>query len=275
MGAERVAAAGVRHPSRRLRDHAPDDRQRAVPLHDVHAGGGAGRRIGARALGVRPARLRDGRRGRQPRRLQAPRRRRARRGRRHACLHQQPRQPVRARRQDRRAHPGIRRGGAGLTDPGLYECGERRRVRPDVAARRFRGPGDRRQPRAGPHPAPLRHPRVRAGVRRAYGRAALDVLHGAAVERRIRRGHLGRRDVALHRPCQCLGSDVAGRGARPAVRADEHAERRLLGRAPARRQPVRRDAAVPRCADGAAAVAFPGCPSRAVGLRLHVAARIW
>ena len=62
----------------------------------------------------RPARLRDRHGGRQPRRLQAPRRRRPWRGRRHARLHQQPRQPARARRADRRSHPGLRSGRAGF-----------------------------------------------------------------------------------------------------------------------------------------------------------------
>ena len=55
-----------------------------------------------------------------------------------------------------------------------------------------------------------------------------------------------------------------------ALRPDQHAEQRLLGRPAARRQPVRRIARLPRRPDRRAGVALPGGASRAVGLRLHV-----
>ena len=75
-----------------------------------------------------------------------------------------------------------------------------------------------------------------------------------------------------HRPRECLGADVARRGTRPAVRADQHAQRRLLGRAPAGREPVRRIARLSGRPDRRAAVALPGGAPRRVGLRLHFGA---
>ena len=64
------------------------------------------------------------------------------------------------------------------------------------------------------------------------------------------RGHLGGRVVALHRPRQRVGADVARCRARTAVRADEHAEQRLLGRPPGGGEPLRRIAGVPGRAHG-------------------------
>ena len=205
VGAERAAAARVRHPPRQLRDDAADDRRRPVPLHHVHAGGGARCRDRRGAVGLRPACLRDRRGGRQPGGLQAPRRRRARGRRRHARLHQQPREPLRARRADRRSRHELRRRRRGRADRRLPERGQRRRVRPDVAAGRLRGSGHRRQPRAGSHPAPLRYAGVGAGVRRAHRRAAVGLLHRAPIERRVRGRYLGGPVLALHRPRQRVG----------------------------------------------------------------------
>ena len=63
----------------------------------------------------------------------------------------------------------------------------------------------------------VRHARLGAGVRRRDRRAPLGLLHGAAVERRVRRRYLGERIVALHRARQRLGPDVARRSAWPAL----------------------------------------------------------
>ena len=136
----------------------------------------------------------------------------------------------------------------------------------------FEGSGDRGQPGSRPGAAPLRPAGDGAGLRRAHGRAALGVLHHPAVERRLRGRHVGGRVVALHGPRQRVGADVARRRAGPALRADEHAERRLLGRPPAGGEPVRRVAGVPGRAHGRAAVALPGGAPRGVGLRLQLGA---
>ena len=44
-----------------------------------------------------------------------------------------------------------------------------------------------------------------------HGRAPLGVLHHPAVERRLRRGHLGGRIVALHRPRRTNANPMAYR----------------------------------------------------------------
>ena len=207
--------------------------------------------------------------GTRPGRLPA-RRHHLREGRgRRTHLPQQPRPPVRHRRPDRRAGRGLRRARERSADRGAWPSGDPPRVRPDLPAGGVRGPGDRGEPGTRPGPAPVRPTRNRAGVRRPHGQAPLGLLYRPPVRRRFRRGHLGRRVVALHRARQRVGTHVARPRARPAVRADEHAEQRLLGRPPSRCEPLRRHAGVSRCAHRQAAVALPGGAPRRVGLRLR------
>ncbi len=194
---------------------------------------------------------RGGRRARHPRhpglsprgprrrdRLPHPRLRRGRRGR-----------PLR--RHLRRARPP--RGGERPDRPQLARHGRRRRDR-------GRGGPARHRPRAG---VPGR---VRARLRRAHRRAALDLPHHSPA-RRVRQRDVGERLVALQREHRGVGPDVRrpGAGLRVPARRDPH--QRPLRRPPARRQPVRREPGVPRRADRRAGVALPAHPPRHLGLR--------
>ena len=257
MGAERDAHGGVRLPSGPIPGHAHHGRQRPVPLDHVYPRGRARRGDRRRAVDLRPAGLRRRPEGCLADRLQAPRRRVVERGGRRAHLPEQPRPAVRDRCRYRRAGPALRHRRERPADRGPRPPGEPPRVRSDLAASGVRGPGDRGEPRARPGATEVRFPRNRAGVRRTHGTAPLGVLHHPAIERRLRRGRLGEGVVALHRPRQRVGVHVAGRRARAAVRADEHAEQRLLGRPPGRSEPVRRVAGVPRRAHRRAPLALP------------------
>ena len=189
-----------------LRGNAADDRRHAVLPHHVLPRRRARRRDRRREVGVRPARVRAGA-GAGPAPAGSSTRGLAFR-RDGDDLHLFLNSRVRlfaidaatgqlitsfGRQRQRPSHAGPRPRGAG------------RRLRPDLAAGRLRGHRDRRQPGAGPRAAPLRHAGLGAGVRRPHRRAALDLLHRAAVERRVRRRHLGRPVVALHGPRQRLG----------------------------------------------------------------------
>ena len=79
--------------------------------------------------------------------------------------------------------------------------------------------------------------------------------------------HLAERVVALQRQHQHLVDDERRRGARLGVPAHRHADQRLLRRAPAGGQPVRREHRRRRRRDRPAAVALPDDPPRPVGLR--------
>ena len=98
------------------------------------------------------------------------------------------------------------------------------------------------------------------------GETALGVLHHPAIERRLRGGYMGGRVLALHRPRKRVGADVARCRAGPAIRADEHAEQRLLGRTQKGSEPVCRVIGVPRRPHRRTEVALPDGTPRLVGL---------
>ena len=114
--------------------------------------------------------------------------------------------------------------------------------------------------------------RRRARLRRPHRQAALDLPHGAPGGG-ARHGHLGRGVLADHRRGQRLGPDERGRGTRPRLPADQHADERLVRRPPPRRQPVRREPRSGRLRDGRAPLALPGHSPRSLGLRLRRAGR--
>ena len=105
------------------------------------------------------------------------------------------------------------------------------------------------------------------GCRRAHGRDQVDVPHRAA-GRRPRRRHLAGRLLALLGQYQRLGHAERGRRAGRGIPADRNAHQRLLRRPPSGRQPLRREHRRARHRDRRAHLAFPGGPSRGVGLRL-------
>ena len=177
MGAERDAPRSLRHPAGPIPGNADHDRQHPVPLHHVHARGGARRGDGRRVVDLRSQGLRRRAQGRRAEWFQAPGRGLLGRRKRRTHLPQQPRPAVRHRRRDRCAGHGLRRQWERSADRGPWPPGDPLRVRPDLAAGRVRRPGDCGQPRARRGTAQVRPTRNRAGVRRPHGRAPLDVLH--------------------------------------------------------------------------------------------------
>ena len=125
---------------------------------------------------------------------------------------------------------------------------------PVIAARhRHRWLCDRRQP---PRRGATRH-----GARlRCANRASALVVRSAGAWRH----HRG--------PCQCLGADVGGRGARPGVPADVFAEPGFLGRQAARQQRLRQFGRGAARRDRRAGLVVSDRASRCLGLRFAGAA---
>ena len=106
--------------------------------------------------------------------------------------------------------------------------------------------------------------RLRARLRRAHGQAALDLPHDSG-EGRVRLRHLGERLGRVHRQHRRLDADLGRRGARAGVSAGGIADGRLLRRASAGQQSVRRKPGVRRPENRPAQVALPAGASSAVG----------
>ena len=173
--------------------------------------------------------------------------------------------PLCTRRGDRGVDSRVRQRGPRRSDP--CRCNDRpRRGESDRGGRRHRGGGRggrrRRQRRA------LAQQRAgeRAGIRRADRRAAVDVPRGAA-SGRARRRYLGRgfpRCVGRPRVV-VLPQRRPGAGIR--LRAAYRADRRLLRRPPARRQPLLQQPGRARRRHRRAGLALPDGASRPVGVR--------
>ena len=109
--------------------------------------------------------------------------------------------------------------------------------------------------------------RLAQGDRRPHRRHEMDVPYRAAGGR-LRRRQLGQRVVALLGQHERLVDADGRRRNRLRLPADRHADRRLLRRPPAGRQPVRREPGRARHRDRPADVALPGGAPRRLGLRL-------
>ena len=255
-----------------------DDRRRAVLQHAAVAGSRGGRDDRRDALDLQP----EGLRGRDPvdeRALDAARGRlldRRRRGRADLLGH---RQRLRGLRQgeDRAALPRLRpqrqrhgrrdgrhpaRGARGARLP------QRAAVFHQLAAHRRARQGDPRLADRRPAHHPGSAPGVGAGLGRPHRRARLGLPHRAEQRRRVRRGHLAERFVALLGQRQRLVDARRRQRAGLRLPADGHHHERLLRRRPAGRQPLLGDDHRRRRRDRPADVALPGCPPRTLGLRL-------
>ena len=261
----RGAARRIRHTPGRLRGHAADDRRGALRRHAVQPRRRAERGDRRADLGLRSQEL-SGRPAAQRHRLRASRGRRVARRRPAPHLPQHPVPADLPRRGHRTTGRFVRRQRHRRSEPGARLGHQQAPLHEYLAAGRLQGPRHPRQRRRRSAHLPSRSARRRARVRRAHGAPGLDVPHDPAAGR-VGQRHLGKRVLALHRPHERLGADDARRGARPAVPAGEHAEQRLLRRQPARREPLRRVARVPRRRDRSAQVALPARPPRPVGLR--------
>ena len=271
MEARRGGQEGVRHLPGRVPEHAADDRGRALREHALQPRRRArgGHRQGA--VGLRSEVVRGRPAGQRPG-LHPSRRRRVARPRRPAHLPEHPPPADLPRRQDRPAGDLVRHGrrdrsrrGAALADRAqalLEHLAAGRLSRPGHPRQRHRRSADVQERPAGRHPR-LRRPHRQAGV---------ELPHHPAAGR-VRPRNLAGRGLEVHRPHQRLAALHPRRRARPGLPAGEHAEQRLLRRPPARPEPLRRDAALPRRQDRQAQVALPAGAPRAVGLRPAVAAQ--
>ncbi len=107
----------------------------------------------------------------------------------------------------------------------------------------------------------------RARLRRAHGRAAVDVPHDPR-EGRVRLRHVAHAGLGgVHGQRGGLGADGRGSGARHRVSAGRGSDERSLRRRAARQQPVRQHARRARREDGPARLASPADSSRHLGLR--------
>ncbi len=240
--------------------------RRALHEHVAVAGGGHRRGHRHHEVGLRPGRPSP--RPAREQRLAAPRRRLLARWRGRARdPPQRPRVHDRARREDRPAGADLRRRGNGRSQQGPRTAGRAPlALQPHVAAgdrpRRHRGRLlDHRLPAAPRHAAGRR-----AWLRRAHRQEAVDVPRRPG-SRRGRSRDLGERVVEGDGRGQRVDVDVRGRGPRLRLPAVQHAGQRLLRRAAARRQPVRRGAGLRRRAHGQADLALPDHAARALGLR--------
>ena len=142
----------------------------------------------------------------------------------------------------------------------------RRDRAPRRADRRQRRRRRRRGPSAGRRAEePAEREGLRPRIRRADRQAPLDLSHHPAA-RRVRQRHVAEGLVGLHRQHRQLGTDVRRRGAGPRLPRDRDADRRLLRRASAGRQPVRRQHRRAGRQDRQADLAFPDDPPRHLGL---------
>ena len=135
---------------------------------------------------------------------------------------------------------------------------------PDRGGRRGARRGHLR--RRGGAADPQQRQGARAGVRRPHRRAALDVPHRAP-PRRVRRRHLARRLLGQQRQQRRLDADLGRPRAGPRLPAGRDADRRLLRRAPPRRQPLRGEPGRRRSRDRRAALALSARAPSALGLR--------
>ena len=153
--------------------------------------------------------------------------------------------------------------------------GHRAALRRARVQRHLAGHRGRRRDRRGlldrRHAAPRCAARRRARLRRAHGRAALDVPHDSA-RGRGRARDLGDRHARSRAPRTCgRRSPPTSRAA--GVPARQHAEPRLLRRRPRRREPVQRLGRRARRRDRDAHLALPDRAPRSLGLRPRRAAR--
>ena len=198
-------------------------RRCALPDHERRAGGGDRRAHRRDALGTRPAHLRRRRASDQQRPsrggLLGRRRRRPHR------LGNRRRLPDRRRCQDRSTGSGVRRQRAGRPHRRSAALAPRAAL-PVAGGLAVGGAAHRRRhDRRRNQPHGLHHlqggaARLHLRPRRAHRKAAVGVSHRAAERRRVRRRHLGRRIVALHRQRQRLGQSERGPGARLRLHSD-------------------------------------------------------
>ncbi len=180
--------------------------------------------------------------------------------------------PGRVERQDRTALRRLRDGRRRRSLTGLPSCDPRRvqvgrpchhrprRHRRRGHARRRGGHHHRDRARADGDPS-RRHPRLR----RPHREAPVDVPY-RPVARGVRERDLAERFVVLLRQRRRLVVDGGGRRARVRVSADRDADRRLLRRHAPWQQPLCRKPGRPGRQDRQTRLAFPGCPSRHLGL---------
>ena len=112
---------------------------------------------------------------------------------------------------------------------------------------------------------------LRARLRRPDRRAALDLPHHPAAGG-VRERHVGGRLLGIHRQHRRLDPDDRRHRAGHRLPAGRDSHQRLLRRAPAGRQPVRREPRRGRCRDRGADLALPVRPSSRLGLRRPVRA---
>ena len=153
-----------------------------------------------------------------------------------------------------------------LENDQTMDLDHRRDRAPRRADHRQRRRRHRRGPSAGRRAQePAERERLRSRIRRADRQAPLDLSHHPAA-RRVRQRHVAEGFVGLHRQHGQLGTDVRRRGTGPCLSRDRDADRRLLRRASARQQPVRRQHRGAGCQDGQADLVLPDDPPRHLGL---------
>ena len=248
--------------------------RRGALLHGgVAPGGGRPRRGDGRAAVGAPPR-RGGARRRRPAPALGPRAGvlgRGRGGRAAAGGLRHPGLPAgRPRRRHRPPGPGVRAGRHGRPEAGQRPAdrpGDRRgRPARHPHRRRRRRHRRRRPPHRGEPPEPGQREGLRARLRRAHRRAALDLPHHSP-PRPVRSRHVARRLCRLHRQHRRVGADLGRRRAGARVPAGGGGDRRLLRGQPARRQPLRGEPRRGRPVHRRAPVALPARPPRHLGPR--------